>query len=369
MGKKLLVFSLVLGLCSMASAATFDWNNGAVDGDWYNPANWTVTGGSTTFPTEGTGYYTNADVGTINITDGSTVNTGIGGPGNCSPGTTAAGLLNITNGSTFNVTGQLWVCDPESGVAFDVNVDNSTLTTGGVMDFGNGANSVVNVTATNSTLTAGGSLKFANHGGSNVTAVITNSTTTVAERYYQNDAGATNLYSDVTFDGGTLDIALNMYVNDDAGAGSEAYLLLTGGVDVTVGGFMTMPWVTDGIKTHITVDDATLTIAGLLAMGYDGGPGTVESRLFLMDGTVQVDDLGFEASDSVIVYTGGQLLVNNANMTVVDMTALIGTKIDVSGAAGYEVTTIGGYTALIPEPATMALLGLGGLALMRRKRR
>ena len=51
------------------------------------------------------------------------------------------------------------------------------------------------------------------------------------------------------------------------------------------------------------------------------------------------------------------------------MQALIdAVKIDVSGIGGYAIYTDGDYTVLIPEPATMLLLGLGSLAMIRRKR-
>ncbi len=43
--------------------------------------------------------------------------------------------------------------------------------------------------------------------------------------------------------------------------------------------------------------------------------------------------------------------------------------IDVSGAAGYAILTDGDYTVLIPEPATLVLLGLGGIGMIRRRKR
>ena len=374
--RKILIFTLVLALGSVAGAGTFDWNGLAGDGNWYNPGNWTVTGSTYTYPTEGGdyGYYTNSDVGTINITNGDFVQTGLGGGSNhVSPGTTASGLLNITNGSTFKVIGSMWVCDPDSGVAFDVNVDGGTLTTGAFMDFGNGANSVVNVTMNNATITAGSSLKFANHGGSQVTAVLTNSTVTSTSTMYLNDGSGSNSYSDVQMNGGSLSVGGNLYISDDAGAGSQAYFTLNGG-DVTVTGYLTLPWETTSANAHLTINDGMMTINDAIGiqLGYNWGdpvdPGVVEARIFMNGGMLQGEDLIFNAADSMVVYTGGILKVNGVNMSEAEMEALIGTKIDVSGAAGYDIITLGGYTALVPEPATMALLGLGGLALIRRKR-
>lgn len=396
--KKLLVFSLVLGLCSLANAATFDWNNNAGDTDWYNPVNWTVTGGTTTYPAEGGawGYATNSEVGTINITDGSTVATGITGSTHTSPGTTAWTQLNILNGSTFNVVGSLWFGDTPAGAVVDLNVIDSTLTVGGSnLDMCNEQSTVFTGQMTNSTITAAGGFRVARYDNAQGTLTVTDSTVTaggfsVSEEsgtvgvlnlvnstvsssgtFYMNDDPGANNHSTVNVTGGSLSVGGNFYVNDDADTGAEAYLNLTGGAIVNVAGIMTMPWDTGSAKSHVTVDDATLIIAGKIAMGNDAGGGgdTVESRLFLLGSTVRADALEFQATDSQVVYTGGGLYINNANMTEGDMTALIGTKIDVSGAAGYDIRTYGHYTALVPEPATMALLGLGGLALVRRKRR
>ena len=48
MRRKFTGLILVLVMAVGAQAAIFDWNNGAGDGDLFNAANWTVTGGSTT---------------------------------------------------------------------------------------------------------------------------------------------------------------------------------------------------------------------------------------------------------------------------------------------------------------------------------
>ena len=50
--KKLTAFALVLALVGVAGAATYDWDGSEGDGNWYTPANWTVSGSSWTYPND-----------------------------------------------------------------------------------------------------------------------------------------------------------------------------------------------------------------------------------------------------------------------------------------------------------------------------
>ena len=74
MVKKLTAFTLILVLSGIAGAATYDWDGSAGNGNWYTPANWTVTGSSYTYPNDQRNdYHTNDDAQYINIIDGGEV--------------------------------------------------------------------------------------------------------------------------------------------------------------------------------------------------------------------------------------------------------------------------------------------------------
>lgn len=104
-------------------------------------------------------------------------------------------------------------------------------------------------------------------------------------------------------------------------------------------------------------------------MSSEGGD-TGESRIFLNGGVLQGEDLLWNMTDSMFVFVDGELRTNGVAVSIGDMQALVDTgKIDVSGAAGYAILTDGDYTVLIPEPTTLALLGLGGFGLIRRRKR
>jgi hypothetical protein len=96
----------------------------------------------------------------------------------------------------------------------------------------------------------------------------------------------------------------------------------------------------------------------------------------LHGGTVQFGNMTIynaTGCDSYMDITGGELLILNANKSVADMQAWI-TAGDIfnSLGTGLLVTTkdVSGtlYTSVtVPEPATMVLLSLGGLILLRKK--
>jgi hypothetical protein len=110
---------------------------------------------------------------------------------------------------------------------------------------------------------------------------------------------------------------------------------------------------------------------GLLSVGISDG-GTNEMYATLSDnGVVQAGDIAFYGAGSFLdIQDSAQLLVLSSNYSEGDANADITAQniINTTGE-GLAVSTVGDYTLIttVPEPATMLLLGIGGLALLRRK--
>ena len=108
------------------------------------------------------------------------------------------------------------------------------------------------------------------------------------------------------------------------------------------------------------VNDSSVPLSGDLSLG--GNP-------FIFGGTGGTDSIDLIYTDELDVSAGdglsgvGGFTETRFNFTV----APIGTTGDVTVLTRFTSTVIGSYT-VVPEPTSLALLGLGGLLTLRRRR-
>ena len=204
-------------------------------------------------------------------------------------------------------------------------------------------------------------------------------------------------------------ITITGAVSDDGGGYDSSDPWIIGGWgDLIVGdgdsGSLTIDAGSEVHSTFSVISDAggvgevTVTGAGSVWYGIEGlwmgQPGTLnisDSGLFKTDLSAEIFEI--DASSEVRMQTGGKMAILNADTTSLTnfLESVTGTGGDANikywngsdwdsmsnGTAGvdYDLTAgagdLEGYgvLAIVPEPATMLLLALGGLAMLRRRRR
>lgn len=121
-------------------------------------------------------------------------------------------------------------------------------------------------------------------------------------------------------------------------------------------------WKGGGTSWHEVRGDGILTANYWEIGSVDNGDNIVHG-LIADNGLVTVENLLFQTAGSDLTITGGKLLVGN--LSVQEVQDLIGVSILGSGLV---VGTEGAYTSVTPEPATLLVLALGGLAVIRRRK-
>ncbi len=360
--KRTVLMLMVLLAVVTVQAADYTWDGGGIDNSWTTDENW--TGDSAPNGPTGTGK---VKLQSGNVEMGSDVDVAmtshlyLGGAGS---GLTGDAMLTV-NGGTLNSTGGYAILGYNTTDTGTLNVNSgSTMTFSGLLGLGVGWNGKGAVDINGGTVNAARlytSLKDVCPGGSSIS--IYNGGLLNIDGYarlanYDDEPAAGTLADSLIVDNGTLTVSQYLI----AGPHGTMTVSLSGTGSINVTEYFKLGGASYS-EALMTMTGGTLNCADLIVGGDGGGAGSLD----LFDGIITADTLVMNAGGFMDI--AGGMLVLDGNIT--DITAY--GDVMANGGTGtfdYEYDMVNDTTTItaVPEPATLALLGLGGL-LFRKNRR
>lgn len=192
-------------------------------------------------------------------------------------------------------------------------------------------------------------------GGAIPDGILTNTTPGVLSTTI-NVAGAANIASfdwlDVTFTSHTFAGDIEVELVSPGGVMTHAFARVRGTGSTTFGDS------SDLVGTYRFVDS---------------GGGDFNAAAAAVDGLTPIAPGTYNRSTTLPDQVGGLPLINNNPFSIYNGTSPNGVwTLNVRDWAQFDTGTLGGWrfsTTPVPEPGTMAVLGLGALALLRRRRK
>ena len=262
-------------------------------------------------------------------------------------GRTTTGIAEFKS-STLNITGwddwsSLYIAYKSNSTG-SLSIKDSNINIESNLNVGNENDSIGSVEIKDSSLNIGNNLLLNRKGALTTLNIKGSSIINIGNQFRMNIKGAAKI-SNVVMSDGDVTVGSDSRLNMDGGVGSVADFILKDGIWFT-GGNIFVGETADG-DSYLRIKDGTMISNKTIYVGNPFGSDNGESKIYLNGGMLQGDNLEFneEIGDSLIIYRGGELWINNSNVTETDMQNFIDIgKIDVP--TDYEITTIGAYTVL-----------------------
>ena len=360
--KRCFVMCLIVLGVSFVEAADFSWDGGGSDYSWTTSENWVgdvapngPSGTGRVYIQSGTSVMDND----VDIT--MTSHLYLGGAGS---GKTGDASLTV-NGGNLNSTGGYCIMGYNAADTGTLTVSSSSsLTFNGLLGIGVGWNGKGVLGINGGTVNANRlytSFKSACPGGSSID--ITNGGALNIEGYarlanYDDEPAAGTLRDSLTIDSGTFSVGSYLI----AGAHGKIDISLSGTGSIDAGEYFKLGGASYS-EAIMTMTGGTMDCAELIVGGDSGGTGYLD----LSGGTVTTDILTMNTNGTLNISGGKLVLVGN----ILDITSY--GNIVANGGEGvlnYAYDSVNDVTSItaIPEPATLVILGLGGLMLRSGKK-